>query len=144
MRSGYERYRPTFLAAQMANEAMAGDMIQTTHSNDQPTFTATGLFQARQPAQTVTYPALQSYAFKDGNTCSLIVINLDINQAHPIKLKTSSGNSARRVLLTGEAFTSNNEWATGQPQVKMTEDQARLDQPINVPAHSIMTLTWQQ
>ncbi|MFG0248950.1 MAG: hypothetical protein ACF8OB_08695, partial [Phycisphaeraceae bacterium JB051] len=54
MRSGHERYRPTFLAANMANQVMAGDMLQTTHAQDQPTFTATGVFQSRQPANTVT------------------------------------------------------------------------------------------
>ncbi len=145
MRADQPRFRPTFLAAQLANRVMAGDMIKTQHAQEQPTFSATGVFKHRQPASTRTYPALHSYAFKNGQTYGMIIINLDIEQAHDVALKLPDPvtGTGKRWQLEADSFTANNEYETGDPQVAIAEDQIQLDQAFAIPAHGITVLQWQ-
>ena len=146
MRADQPRYRPTFLATQIANQVLAGDMIQTRHTQNQPAFSATGVFQNRQPASTLTYPVLHSYAFKNGNTYGMIVINLDLEKSHSIKVKTSASGSvaAKRWILAADQFAANNEFESGQPQVNILEDQVQVNEPYEMPPHSVMVMQWQE
>lgn len=145
MHKDHPRFRPTFLATQLANQVMAGDMIQTKHTQNQPTFSATGVFKNREPVKTLTYPTLHSYAFKNGKTFGMIVINLDIDKDHQITIKQSQtpSSSVKRWQLKADSFIANNEYETGDPQVTISEDQIQLDKPLTVSSHGITVLQWQ-
>ena len=153
MRKGHERYRPTFLACSAVNKVIAGDLVETVHSPGEPTFTAEGIFQKpwRKPGKAETYgplPVLWSYAFADGNRRGLVVINLDVTQAHTTSVVFDGqvvGAKATSWLLTAQTITANNEFETDPPQVTLTQnaiDGFTSGSNLTVRPFSIIVLDW--
>lgn len=148
MRAGKERYRPTFLAAAAVNQVIAGNLIETIHQGAQPTFTATGVFSRRDGIRTINnIPALWSYGFADNNTRGLIVINLDIKQAHRIAVNFPEKpvGAAHSYLLTGATINASNEFEHPDPQVVLLEETIEhftTEKILTIPAHSMLVLQW--
>ncbi len=149
MCKGHERYRPTFLACTAANRVMGGDLVETVHTGPSPTFSATGKFRWRKPPETMAdIPCLWSYAFADGSTRGLILINLDTAKAHPIAIRFAgevAGEAAQSWLLTADTIAASNEYEAGAPQVKITEEQVKdfeSGSRIIVPAFSMRVVRW--
>ena len=146
-----QRYRPLFLAMQICNEVMGGDLLETAHSGHNPTFSATGVFESNRDEK-ATYediPALWSYAFRDGARRGLILINLDTQRPHRVRLNfpgSAKGKSATACWLTAEEITANNEYENGEPQVeirKETVDNFEPGQTLTLPPYSMVGLEWQ-
>ena len=76
----------------------------------------------------------------------MIVINLDLEKSHSIKVKTSASGSvaAKRWILAADQFAANNEFESGQPQVNILEDQVQVNEPYEMPPHSVMVMQWQE
>ena len=155
MRRGRERYRPTFLACAAANEAIGGDLVETVHGGADPTFEATGIFHKpwRQKGRVETVkdvPILWSYAFAEGTGRGLILVSLDTKTKRPVELKFDgevAGGEARSWLLTADAVTDNNEYETGEPQVKLTQERIgdfRSGRRLTLPPFSVRVLVWKR
>jgi hypothetical protein len=150
MRSGHERYRPTFLACALANRVIGGRLVETEHADGEPTFTGHGSFPGRDGVEDYgPLPVLWSYAFRDGDRCGLIVLNLDVAEARPIALAFDGqvrGATARRWRLTAESVTADNEFEQPEPQVQLVEDVVGDFTPgyrFTAPPHSMLALEWQ-
>jgi hypothetical protein len=139
------RYRPTFLTTQMANGVISGDLVQTRHSSNEPTFSAHGIYTRGAVPKTIDdIPSLYSYAFKTKKGTGLILVNLDIKNSHSIKIQQGKNNQekAKRQTLTGKSFTANNEFEVGKAQVSIIEDTVDVNAKISIPPHSVITLQW--
>jgi hypothetical protein len=157
MLPGHERYRPGFLAAQMLNRILAGDMVETVHTGAKPVFAATGPFKtdiqgfAKDPASTLKdQPVIWSYALRDGNRRAIILVNLDTQQARPVRLDFEGAvkAAAHQVQLAADALTANNEldWNPDKPPVELRESDLanfRTGQSLTLPPHSMTTLQWE-
>ncbi len=147
MTKGRERYRPTFLAGEMANKVMGGDLVKTVQSTNQPTFTATGRFEDNKPGQSHTFSTIWSYAFKDGNRRGLILFNLDVSKAAPVKVEfvDKVQDGAVQYMMSTDKIDANNEDETTAPQVKISETKLakfKSGTVISLPAHSMIALEW--
>ncbi len=149
MREGHERYRPTFLACALANRVIGGDLVRTEHSDGQPTFTGRGTFRHRGKVEDYgPLPVLWSYAFRDGDRRGLILLNIDVAEAHPVAVAFDGkvkGGTARRWRLTADTITASNEFEQPEPQVELTEDTVADFAPgrrLRLPPHSATALEW--
>ncbi len=147
------RYRPSFLATEIANHVIAGDLVETTHSDGEPTFTARGVLYrhwGREPEVTEygPIPAIRSYAFRDNNRRGLILFNFDTAQKHTVKLEipgTALGRTAQAWRLAADSIAANNEYETGDPQVKIEEETINdfaAGRQIDLGPHSMLVLQW--
>jgi len=150
MKREHERYRPTFLACMLANKVIGGDLVQTIHSDNEPTFETKGYFASKKDVETMSnIPVIWSYGFVQGRKRGLILINLDVSSSQTVMLKFSgkvAGNEAAAWRLCGEAITSNNEFEVGSPQVTVeTETLSRFrdGRKVELSPHSMMVLSWE-
>ena len=147
MRKGHRRYRPTFLAGELANKVIGGDLVKTVQSTNQPMFTATGRFENKKPGQSHTFPAIWSYAFKDGNSRGLILFNLDTVKANPVKVEFQGRvqGDVVQYMLSADKIDANNEDENSESQVKISEtklDKFKSGSIIQLPPHSMEVLSW--
>ena len=147
MREGRERFRPTFLAGELANKVIAGDLVETVHEGANPTFASTGYFhrRAKEP-ETLELPSLWSYGFAGRGSRGLIVLNLDTRQDRPIRI--AAGPTARPAsmwLLCAGRITGHNEYEAGEPQVRLEPREVGSlgpDHTLTLPAHSMCAIAW--
>lgn len=88
------RKRPTWLGVELANMAVRGDMITTTHSGANPGWSQSGINDVG-PGTYTDY--IQSFAFKDGREYSLILFNLNIHNSLPVNVSMPAGARQTRV-----------------------------------------------
>lgn len=145
-----QRYRPTYLAAQIANRVIGGNLVETLHSGAAPTFTATGWFEGARD-QILTYenfPVLWSYAFCDRQQHGLILVNLDTREPHVVALKFSGqakGGTATAWWLTADRITANNE-SDHPPEVQVREETLNgfgTGWKLQLPPFSMVALRWE-
>ena len=146
-REGYKRYRPTFLANEMVHHVIGGDLVKTVHSEDEPTFTASGRFEDNVEDQTVTFPTLWSYAFNEGNRRGLVLFNLDTSEKQPVKIEfDGTVKGATQVYtLTADSITANNEVELPEAQVVIKETahpKFHSGASLNIPPHTMVVLNW--
>ncbi len=102
-----DRKRPQFLALKLVNEALSGDLVQTTHSGDDPTWNEP--LTNRIQIDNVHY--VQSFAFSSATKRAVVVFNfnrtnsLDVTFAGP---NAPSGNVTIK-QLTSTNITDSNE-----------------------------------
>jgi hypothetical protein len=151
MRAGQERFRPTFLACATANQVIGGNLVETIHSQAEPTFSATGVFSKRNGVQTLDdLPVIFSYGFAEGQRRGLILVSLDTSVSRPVELRFDgdvAGERAEAWLLTADRIADNNEFETAEPQVrviKRTIDRFRSGWQWKLPPFSLLALTWKQ
>ena len=148
------RYRPSFLATEIANHVIAGDLVETTHSAGEPTFTAKGVLyrQWGQEPKVTEYgpiPAIRSYAFRDNHRRGLILFNFDAEQTHTVKLAIPGavrGKTATAWRLAADSIAANNEYETGEPQVRIDEETINdftAARQIDVSPDSMLVLQWE-
>jgi hypothetical protein len=141
MRPDHLRIRPKALGVMVANEILSGNMVSTVHGDGEPTFTS-----PIDPDQ--TWPVLHSYATADGQDRGLVLVNLDLEGNHSVRLRFGggvAGGTARRWMLTDADFLANNEPEKGTPRLQIRAD-AVADfsdgREISLPACSIVSLRW--
>jgi len=138
---GSYRYNPQTVGLKLVNNVMGGELMETVHSGNKPTF-STVAYKTLKPIDT-PLDSLWSFAYRKGDKRSLIVVNLDLHQSHKIKLEHSDGgkNATQRVM-TGESFLAHN---MNEEQVVIVEtplDNLSSGSIVEVPACSILTLEW--
>ena len=134
-----DRKRPQFLAVQLANEVMGGDLLQTTLSGDNPTW--------NQPLvngiQYNNAHLIQTVAFASGSRRSVIVFNLD--RVNPLQV-TFTGTNAPRGAVTIRQLTATSITATNESAQNVgitTQNAASFDpaQPLTLPPFSMTVLS---
>lgn len=124
-KEGAERHRPVYYAQSAINKVLRGSMIETVHSANEPLFTASGYF-TNEAETTNTYPLLYSYAFQDGATNGLVLINYDLTATQQVEVvleRAVKNRQARRWLLHTGSYTNNNELENPAPEVFLTESE---------------------
>ncbi len=151
MKKGAERYRPTWLALEAANKVVGGDLVETTHSADEPTFVPLSWPKGKgvtEFAEGEPLPTVWSYAFADGKKRGLILMNLDIANSQNVILKMDGtiAGDATQWVLDSEKVSDNNEWEAGDDTpVNIVESQIKgfkTGHQLTLPAHSMTTLRW--
>jgi hypothetical protein len=101
------RRRPQYLTLQLANEAVSGDLVQTTQTGDNPTWN-------QPPVNGIQYNnahLIQSYAFARGNHRALVLFNLD--RSHSLQVTFTGANAPAGITavrqLNASAITATNE-----------------------------------
>ena len=75
--------RPTWLGLELANKAVGGDMLVSNVSGA-PSYNQAPFNGIVGNTQT---SKIQSFAFKNGNSYSVVLFNLDINNAHQVRIQ---------------------------------------------------------
>ncbi|HCO95769.1 MAG TPA: hypothetical protein DIU00_17790 [Phycisphaerales bacterium] len=150
MRKGHERYRPTFLACMLANKVIGGDMVETIHPKNEPTFDTTGYFAYKGDAETIRdIPVIWSYGFAEGRRRGLILMSLDVSSARPVEIAFAGRavrDEAATWRLNADTITANNEFEVGLPQVTVSRDTLNSFGPgyeMILPPHSMIVLEWE-
>jgi len=102
------RKRPTWLGVELANKAIGGNMLAVSQTGT-PTFFQSPLNDVVGGTQ-VDY--VESFAFQQGGKYSLVLFNVDINNAHGITVQLPSspnGGFAQLHTLYTEDIHADNE-----------------------------------
>ena len=102
------RRRPTFLAEQLINEALLPVML-TTHAVGDPTWNQP--FSNNDKVELPRAHMIQSFAFRDGDHLSLILLNLSRSQSLPVEFEgpLEPRGQVEERLLTSAHITDTNE-----------------------------------
>ena len=141
------RVRPTFLAEELANSAIQGNMIEAVQSGANPTWdqaeTNNGILNNAK-IQLKGAHLIQSFAFSEDIHHSLVVFNLSRTTALPITLagQVAPHGDVKVSRLTSAHITDNNETA---PTVSISHDTLtnfNPEAPYSLPPFSMTVLSW--
>lgn len=135
------RKRPHYHALQMTNDALGGELLRTTQSGDNPTWSVDNINR-------VTYGAanhIHSFAFREGPRRALVLFNLHRSDALDVRFTGPNAPAGNLTLrrLTSANITDNNENAdivvpTSQALVNFDPAQA-----LPLPPFSMTLLQWE-
>lgn len=102
-----DRRRPQFLALQMLNGILEGDLLRTDHLGTNPTWNQPLMNRVQQD----NCHHLQSFAFRANGRTRVVVFNLHRTEALPINLSGADAPRGRVLLeqLTSTSLTDTNE-----------------------------------
>lgn len=141
---------PLFLACAMANRIIGGDLVETVHSGENPVFTAKGA--ARRGEGTTEQKNLSelfSYAFTNGNQKSILIVNLGVEDSHPIELnfKNAPKNGKAKVFVyRGDNLTAANDNSNSPAVAELIEEEItdfKSGRRIMIEKHSMLGLVWE-
>jgi len=130
------RRRPQFLAVQLANEALRGDLVETIHQGADPTWDQPALNRVALKGA----HHLHSYAFVDGSERSAVLFNLHRTEPLTVWLRGAGAPRGEVLIrqLTGE-LTAGNERTE---EVRVREERAQVRETLELPPHSMTALFW--
>ena len=135
------RRRPQFITEAMANAAIAGNLITTTQTGANPTWNQP---PSSDGVQLSGAHYLQSFAFQNGTTNSVIVFNLNQTTALPITFSGANAptGTVTQTQLTSAHITDNNETASVVAPTSTILAGFSPAKGITLPACSMTVLTW--
>ncbi len=138
-----DRKRPQFLALKLANEALAGDLMETTVSGDNPTWSQLPI-NGMQPAGAFNAHYLQTYAFQNGPQKSLLVFNLHRNAPLNIRFAGSNapGGTVTLKRLTAANITDSNEDTNNVATTEETLNNFDSAAALPLPPYSMTLWQW--
>ncbi|MGB1250316.1 MAG: hypothetical protein ACPG8W_06765 [Candidatus Promineifilaceae bacterium] len=133
--------RPTWLGVELANKAVRGEMVATTHTGDDPRWTQDPINGIVEP---IEVPFVQSFAFRERDSYSVVLFNLNIDEAQTIILQTPRTPDSQALLhrLYSENIHHNNESA---PVINIrTVPLADFSKSYELilPPHSVTVVEW--
>ena len=135
------RKRPTWLGMELANKAIQGDMLTTVQGGPNPSWVQTAI-NGVETATEVSY--VQSFAFRDGDSYSVILFNLSLDESQPVRLDLPAqpNSQATRYELTSASIHDDNEDADNV-SIQTTQLTDFADQyELTLPPHSVNVITW--
>ena len=138
------RVRPSFLAEELANEAIADRMLQTVATGANPTWDQPNNGNAQVKLKGAHF--LQSFAFTDGKRTSVVLFNLSRSSALPITFSGAQAPHAGKIemsRLTSAHIDDTNEDAQKVAITHSTVENFDPKQPYTLPPFSMTVLTWQ-
>jgi hypothetical protein len=134
------RMRPQFLALQLINKAIGGAMLQTAHSGADPVWNQPLL----NGIQLNNAHYLESFAFAQGSSRSLVVLNL--HRTLSLAVTFSGVNRPRGTVSMSRLRSANlqdtNETANNVAIATSTLTAFDAGSPFSLPSGSITVLTW--
>lgn len=136
------RKRPGWLALELVNRAVMGDLLDVTLPDDLPTW-------VQQPINGITRPlrapALHVFPFHDRERYAAVLFNLDLQQAQPVQLRLPRLPLAdgRLWTLTADAPDRTNETDDAVVPVAQTLTDLGRNVTLTLPPHSLTVLEWQ-
>ena len=135
------RKRPTWLGVEIVNKAVRGDVLTTVQGGANPTWRQ---MPFNGVLNEIDVSFVQSFAFRDGNSYSVILFNLSLDQSQQVRLDLPSQpeSQATRYELASASIHDDNEDAQNVSiqtwQLADFADQYEL----TLPPHSINVITW--
>ena len=136
---GTGRKRPTWLGNELANRAINGDLIQTTHSGADPIWRQEAINGIDQPLDVNT---IHSFAYRDGDDHYLLLFNLDLAKTQPVDIVPAQPFSSyvQTTQLSGRSIGANNETVE---EVRLAESyRTDFSATIELPPHSLTLFHW--
>lgn len=136
------RKRPAWLGVELANRAIAGDMVATAQSGANPRWV-----QSRgngiEAETTVSY--IQAFAFQNGMKRSLVLFNCSLDRPLPVRLEfpVQPEDSAVHQWLASDDIGDNNEDAERVRIRSQVLQGFRNPWTITLPPHSVHVIQWQ-
>ena len=133
--------RPTWLGVELANKAVRGEMLETVHSGDDPTW-------MQDPINGITDEVevqfVQSFAFREGDSYSVVLFNLHLDEGQTIVLDAPRAPDSQALLhrLYSESIHHNNESA---PMINIrttTLNDFADEYELVLPPHSVTVVEW--
>ena len=135
--------RPGWLGMDLANDAIRGDMIETTQSGANPHWSQ---LPANGITQKINVPYVQSFAYKGAwDRYSIVVFNLHMYSPQSIQLQlpVQPGGNATIKTLTGPNVRSNNESAETVTTSSVTRYFGQWEK-LELPPNSMTVIQWNQ
>ena len=136
-----DRRGPQFLTQALANSVIGGDMLQTVQSGANPTW--------NQPlsSDNVRFNGahyLQSFAFLDDSSASVIVFNLDQTSALPVTFSgpNAPSGTVQMTQIASAKITDNNESSALVQPATQTLSSFNPATPFMLPPFSMTLLRW--
>jgi hypothetical protein len=136
------RVRPSFLAEQLANEAIGGKMIEATQTGSNPTWDQPK--SVNGDVQLTGAHFIQSFAFNDNGHYSLVLFNLSRSGALPVVFSGSSAphGTVKYSRLSSSKPTDNNENAQVVSIKRTTLTDFKPSEVFALPPYSMTVLSW--
>jgi hypothetical protein len=135
------RKRPQYLTQAMANSAIGGKMLVTSQTGANPTWNQP---LSSDNVQMNGVHDLQSFAYLNGNTASVIVFNLSQTTALPVTFsgENSPSGSVTMTQITSANITDNNETSQVVTPTTQTLSGFNAAAGLSLPANSMTVLSW--
>jgi alpha-L-arabinofuranosidase len=138
---GSVRYNPQMTAIAALNKVLGGDLLETVHEGPQPVFSSF-TYMRFKPIDNL--PALWSYAFKDEDKRSLVLVNLDLLKPLTVQVEhKDAGENAVQRTVTAEKFSDHNIVEQKVRTVEKKLGVFKTGSSVEIPACSILTLSWE-
>jgi hypothetical protein len=134
--------RPQFLAEQLANTAIAGNLLTTVQTGANPTWN-----QVKSANDDITLAKahyLQSFAFRQGNSNGLIVFNLHRTQSLPVTFSGANAPVGKVLMsrLTSAHLTDGNELKNTVATTHVPIADLKPSVATYLPPFSMTVFTW--
>jgi len=143
-------FRPSGWAYAAMNKVRGGDLLETMHSSE-PTFAAYGRYGKRNKPEnftTNTFNSVYSYAFRDGKTNGLILLNLDVKNDHQVTVglnAPAANQTAECWELTSDSYLDHNDDPENPNKVRLKEStvkEFKSGAVVELPACGMKVLRW--
>jgi len=136
------RKRPTWLGVELCNRAILSEALQTTQSGDNPGWTQPPVNGVDQ-ATDVTY--IQSFAYRDGTSYSVILFNLSLTETNAVRLDvpgTLQPQATHHRITPASIHDDNEDSETVRIDTSVIPD-FKNGYILDLPPHSIHAITWE-
>ena len=137
------RVRPSFLAEELANEAIASKMLVTTVSGANPTWDQPDNGNAQ--IKLTGAHLIQSFAFTDGKRCSLVLFNLSRSSPLPVTFSGPMAPHSGEIQFSRLTSAHINDTNEDEQKVSITRDTLPGFDPAKpylLPPYSMTVLSW--
>ncbi|GMV99288.1 MAG: hypothetical protein AMXMBFR84_04270 [Candidatus Hydrogenedentota bacterium] len=136
------RVRPTGLGLSLANAAIQGDMVRTSHQGQNPGWVQKPINGIEKPT---TVPFIHSFAFRSERSQSLILFNVSMDREVPVIVQPDEPSAPKATLSQirpEDIDTWNEDDALVRVETIEIADFAE-GYGVTLPPHSMSVLTWQ-
>ena len=129
------RPRPTYIALQMANEVVGGDLLTVDIQSEAMTVPPINRIMRE-----TTVPYIHAYAFRDGDQIGLILFNVDIENSRQAVVNLPVSGEATGWLLAADVINADNEDELQVARQPLRFESFSSGSRIDLPPHSMITL----
>ena len=133
--------RPTGLGLELANRAIRGNILVTTHTGDDPKWVQSPINEIKNY---IEVPYVQSFAYQEGDRYAIVLFNLNLQEAQNVVLRLPKNPDPQAVqhLFSADSIHDDNE-SVSTVNIKTTSltDFAQ-NYALTLPPHSMQVLEW--
>lgn len=137
----YDIRRPTWMGVELANKAVMGDAITTTHGGDDPEWIQSAI---NGVGAATTVKEVQSFAFRDGNNYGIVLMNLSLTDQQGVRLNVPGTPQSNATIYAIEPNDINDVNATTEVVALDTTNINNFQNGYEMvmPRHSIRAIIW--